>query len=234
EPDIDVLPDVSPDRGTGLTLSAQAVPLYHGETGRVVDDLKRWVADGWRVLIVFEGHGPAARAAEVIRDAGIGVRMDGPELTEGEVTIVTGGLEHGFVDPVARLAVLTGSDISGGRGSSTRDMRKMPSRRRNQIDPLELRAGDYVVHEHHGMGRYVERVQRTVNGADGEYLAIESAPSRRGHPGDRLYAPTDALDLLSRYVGGENPTLHKMGGADWKNAKARARKAVREIAAQLI
>jgi transcription-repair coupling factor (superfamily II helicase) len=235
EPDVDILPDVTPDQGVGLTLSAQAVPLYHGETGRVVDDLKRWVGDGWRVLLVFEGHGPAARAAEVIRDAGIGVRVDGVvDLTPGEVTVTTGALEHGFVDQVARLAVLTGSDISGGRGSSTRDMRKMPSRRRNTIDPLELRAGDYVVHEQHGIGRYVELVQRTVNGADREYLVIEYAPSKRGQPGDRLYAPTDALDLLSRYVGGENPTLHKMGGADWKNTKAKARKAVREIAAQLI
>jgi transcription-repair coupling factor (superfamily II helicase) len=234
EPDVDLLPDVSPDQGIALTLSAQAVPLYHGETGRVVDDLKRWAGDGWRVLLVFEGHGPAARAAEVIRDAGIGVHVDGAGLTEGEVTVTTGALEQGFTDPVARLAVLTGSDISGGRGSSTRDMRKMPSRRRNTIDPLELRAGDFVVHEQHGIGRYVELVQRTVNGADREYLVIEYAPSKRGQPGDRLYAPTDALDQLSRYVGGENPTLHKMGGADWKNAKAKARKAVREIAAQLI
>ena len=88
----------------------------------------------------------------------------------------------------------------------------MPSRRRNTIDPLELRAGDFVVHEQHGIGRYVEMVQRTVNGADREYLVIEYAPSKRGQPGDRLFVPTDSLDQLSRYVGGENPTLHKMGG----------------------
>src|ERR687885_2142206 len=113
-------------------------------------------------------------------------------------------------------------------------MRKMPSRRRNTIDPLELHAGDYVVHEQHGIGRYLELVQRTVNGADREYLVIEYAPSKRGQPGDRLFVPTDQLDQLSRYVGGEQPTLHKMGGADWQKSKARARKAVREIAAQLI
>src|ERR687885_544158 len=113
-------------------------------------------------------------------------------------------------------------------------MRKLPSRRRNQIDPLELRAGDYVVHEQHGIGRYVELVQRTVNGGDREYMVIEYAPSKRGQPGDRLFVPTDQLDQLSRYVGGEQPTLHKMGGADWQKSKARARKAVREIAAQLI
>jgi transcription-repair coupling factor (superfamily II helicase) len=228
---------IAPDLGRTIALSAQAVVLYHGETGRVVDDLKRWSGDGWRILLVFEGHGPAKRAAEVLRDSGLGVRVvssvdDAPAA--GEILVATGGLEHGFLDEASRLAVITGSDISGGRGASTKDMRKMPSRRRNTIDPLELRTGDYVVHEQHGIGRYVEMMQRTVNGADREYLVIEYAPSKRGQPGDRLFVPTDSLDLLSRYVGGESPTLHKMGGSEWKNAKARARKAVREIAAQLI
>src|SRR5919199_3211040 len=113
-------------------------------------------------------------------------------------------------------------------------MRKMPSRRRNTIDPLELHAGDYVVHEQHGIGRYVELVQRTVNGADREYLVIEYASSKRGQPGDRLFVPTDQLDQISRYVGGELPTLNKLGGSDWKNTKAKARKAVKQIAAELV
>src|SRR5439155_11170557 len=201
------------------------------------DDLKRWTAEAWRVVLVFEGHGPAQRAAEVLRDAGIGVSLvdSVPAVPEaGLVTVSTGSLGNGFLDDVSRLVLLTGNDISGGRGASTKDMRRMPSRRRNQIDPLELRAGDYVVHEQHGIGKYVEMVQRTVNGADREYLVIEYAPSRRGQPGDRLFVPTDQLDQLSRYVGGESPTLHKMGGSDWQKSKARARKAVREIAAQLI
>src|SRR5205823_8135225 len=81
---------------------------------------------------------------------------------------------------------------------------------------------------------YVEMVQRTVNGAEREYLVIEYGASKRNQPGDRLFVPTDSLDQLSRYVGGENPTLHKLGGSDWQKAKARARTAVREIAAQLI
>src|SRR5207237_10634073 len=90
------------------------------------------------------------------------------------------------------------------------------------------------VHERPGIGRDAAMGQRAVNGADREYIVIEYAPSKRGQPGDRLFVPTDSLDLLSRYVGGENPTLHKMGGSDWQKSKARARKAVREIAAQLI
>ncbi|MFD0820815.1 transcription-repair coupling factor, partial [Micromonospora zhanjiangensis] len=228
---------VTPDDGAALAAAAQPVPLYHGETNRLVDDLKRWTGDGWSVALVFEGHGPAQRAVEVLRDAGIGAASTETILTPpgpGELLVTCGGLNHGFVDPGRRLAVITGNDITGGRGSTTRDMRKMPSRRRNTIDPLELRAGDHVVHEQHGIGRYVELVQRKVNGADREYLVIEYAPSKRGQPGDRLFVPTDQLDQLSRYVGGEQPTLHKMGGSDWQKSKARARKAVREIAAQLI
>ncbi len=233
----DILPEIAPDAGRALTLAAQAVPLYHGETGRVADDLKRWSGDGWRVVLVFAGHGPAKRAVEVLRDSGLGVRnVSTVEVSPnaGQVVVTTGALEHGFTDDASRLAIVTGNDITGGRGASTRDLTRMPSRRRNQIDPLELRSGDFVVHEQHGIGRYIELVQRTVNGADREYLVMEYAPSKRGQPGDRLFVPTDALDQLSRYVGGETPTLHKMGGADWKQAKARARKAVREIAAELI
>ncbi|GGK91817.1 transcription-repair coupling factor [Mangrovihabitans endophyticus] len=229
--------EVSPDTGDAIALAAQPVPLYHGDTARLVTDLSEWAGDKWAVALVFEGHGTAQRATELLRDAGLGVtpRDALPDVVEpGQLLITCGSLNHGFVDSASRLAVITGNDISGGRGASTKDMRKMPSRRRNTIDPLELRAGDFVVHEQHGIGRYVELVQRKVNGADREYLVIEYAPSKRGQPGDRLFVPTDQLDQLSRYVGGEHPALHKMGGSDWQKSKARARKAVREIAAQLI
>jgi transcription-repair coupling factor (superfamily II helicase) len=110
----------------------------------------------------------------------------------------------------------------------------MPSRRRGGIDPLQLNPGDYIVHEQHGVGRYVEMTSRTVQGATREYLVIEYAPGKRGHPPDRLYLPTDQLDEVTRYVGGEAPALHRLGGADWAKTKGRARKAVREIAAELI
>src|SRR5207342_1324780 len=97
-----------------------------------------------------------------------------------------------------------------------------------------LETGDYIVHEQHGVGRYIEMVQRTVQGATREYLLVEYAPAKRGQPGDRLYVPTDQLDQVTRYVGGESPSLHRLGGADWQKTKGRARKAVKEIAAELI
>jgi len=132
-----------------------------------------------------------------------------------------------------------------------RQVKRLASRRKNVVDPLQLRAGDYVVHQTHGIGRFVELVQRevasgqrTARGPLGttvtadkvlrDYLVIEYAPSKRGMPGDKLYVPTDQLDLLTRYVGGESPALSKMGGSDWAAAKGRARKAVRDIAVELV
>ena len=155
----------------------------------------------------------------------------------GVVHVTTAALGRGFVADGLRFLLLTETDLTGqrgGTGSGTRDMRRMPSKRRNVVDPLQLHPGDLVVHEQHGVGRYLEMVQRTVQGAQREYLVIEYAPSRRGQPGDRLFVPTDSLDQVTRYVGGEQPQLNRMGGADWAKAKGRARKAVRQIAGELI
>jgi transcription-repair coupling factor (superfamily II helicase) len=99
---------------------------------------------------------------------------------------------------------------------------------------LELEAGAFVVHEQHGVGRYVELAKRTVAGAEREYLVLEYAASKRGQPADRLFVPMDQLDQVSRYLGGEHPSLDKLGGAEWSARKGRARKAARQIAGELI
>jgi transcription-repair coupling factor (superfamily II helicase) len=217
-------------------VAAQSVEGYRGETKRAVDDVRRWLHDGWRVVLVTEGRGPAERLVEVLRGEDVGARLE-PSLTDepeaSAALVTTGCLIGGFISEQLRLAVLTETDLAGARAAS-REERRLPSRRRNTIDPLQLAAGDFVVHEQHGVGRYGEMVQRTVQGATREYLVIEYAPSKRGHPGDRLYVPSDSLDQVTRYVGGEHPTLDKMGGGDWAKRKGRARKAVREIAAELI
>jgi transcription-repair coupling factor (superfamily II helicase) len=218
------------------TSAAVAAPEYRGETARALSDIRGWIHDGWRVVLVTEGHGSAERLVEVVKGADLGARLD-LELTEtpepGLVHVATGSIDHGFVLERARTVVLTETDMAGQR-STTRDMRRMPSRRRNMVDPLQLKVGDYVVHEAHGVGRYIEMVQRTVAGATREYLVIEYAASKRGQPGDRLFVPTDQLEQVTKYVGGESPSLHRLGGADWQKAKSRARKAVKEIAADLI
>jgi transcription-repair coupling factor (superfamily II helicase) len=219
-------------------INAQPAESYRGDTTRALADVRSWLAEGWRVVLVTEGHGPAQRLTEVLRDGGLGARLaDLPDPAAppeaGVPYVATGLVERGFVWPAVRAAVLTESDLAGQR-ASTKDMRRLPARRRGGIDPLQLRAGDYVVHEQHGVGRYVEMTSRTIHGATREYLVIEYAPGKRGQPPDRLYVPTDQLDEVTRYVGGEAPTLHRLGGADWAKAKGRARKAVRQIAGELI
>jgi transcription-repair coupling factor (superfamily II helicase) len=230
-------PDDSGDR-PAFRMEAVPAEAYRGDTGRVLGDVRRWLSEQWRVVLVTEGHGPAQRLAELLRGEGLGAHGAGdgglPAVPEpGIASVATGLLESGFVWPSVRLAVLAEADMAGQR-SGTRKDRRMPSRRRGGIDPLQLTPGDYIVHEQHGVGRYVEMTSRTVAGSTRDYLVIEYAPSKRGQPADRLYLPTDQLDEVTRYSGGEAPALHRLGGADWAKAKGRARKAVKDIAAGLI
>ncbi|WP_405742525.1 transcription-repair coupling factor [Streptomyces sp. NBC_01525] len=225
----------APDAGDTLTLGMHAPDAYRGDTARALADTKGWLADGWRTVYVTEGHGPAARTVEVLGGEGIAARLDAEltELAPSVVHVACGSLDTGFLDPELRLAVLTETDLSGQKAAA-KELGRMPARRRKTIDPLTLKAGDFIVHEQHGVGRYIEMVQRTVQGATREYLLVEYAPAKRGQPGDRLYIPTDQLEQVTKYVGGEAPTLHRLGGADWTKTKARAKKAVKEIAADLI
>ena len=142
----------------------------------------------------------------MLRGEGFGARLgDIDTAPEGGVPYVsTGELRQGFSWPAVRLALLTEADLAA-RGASrpgSRDERRLPAaRRRGGVDPLQLKAGDYVVHEQHGVGRFVELTSRTAAGATREYLVLEYAPARRGHPPDRLYVPTDQLDEVTKYVG---------------------------------
>lgn len=204
-------------------VDATASEVFRGDTERAMRAIADAAADGWTVVVVADTPGRAARLGELLAQADLA----------GRVGVVVADLTHGFRSPSLRLVVLTAGDLSGQRDVD-KSSRRMPARRRNQIDPLALTAGEYVVHDQHGVGRYVEMTQRTVGGARREYLVIEYAPGKRGQPGDRLFVPMDSLDQITRYVGGEAPALDRMGGADWARRKTSARKAVREIAAELI
>ncbi len=219
---------------TSLTVDAQEAPVWRGDTEAAIAAVAEAARTGRHTVLVADSPGLANRMLEVLTGADLPAVLDtGGPLPSGAVVVCIAELRHGFLLPAIGLAVFTAADLSGQRDTD-KSARKMPARRKNQIDPLELEAGDPVVHEQHGVGRYVELVTRTVAGATREYLVIEYAPSKRGQPADRLYVPMDQLHLVTRYVGGEAPTLDRMGGADWAKRTSRARKAVRQIAAELI
>ena len=228
--------DLAAESGETAIVSAfEAAPSYRGDADSAMADLRSWARDGWRVGLVFDGHGSAERAVERLGAAEVPARLTAHiGLDTGVVEVSTGHLLGGLVAPALRLAILGEADLTGQRGSLTKDTSRLPSRRRNAIDPIQLQAGDFVVHEQHGVGKYEEMVRRTINGGEREYLIISYAPAKRGQPPDRLFVPTDSLDQVTKYVGGESPTLNRLGGSDWAKTKGRARKAVREIAAALI
>lgn len=218
---------------------------HPGYSGRIIDavaDLQRRREAGWRTVITLSGPGAARHAAESLAEQGLPARyahplQDAPE--PGETLVTVGPFATGLLDEEQKVALVSERDMTGksGRARSGED-RRIPARRRNVVDPLQLRPGDYVVHAHHGVGRFVEMTSRTVGAgakrATREYLVIEYAASKRGQPGDRLYVPSDQLDQVTKYVGGEEPSLNRMGGSDWAKTKSRARRAIREIADELV
>ena len=214
----------SPDELTQANELAdfQAIPIYDGNIDNAIADISSWISDGFNLIFSATGAGILERYQALFRES----QITGVKFT-------TSSIEHGFINHQAKVALITEKDISGQR-TSNKDQARMPSRRKKAIDPLELKPGDYVVHEQHGVGKYIELVNRTVANVSREYLVIEYAASKRGQPADRLFVPTDTLEQITRYVGGEAPSVNRIGGSDWQNTKRRARKAVKQIAAELI
>lgn len=228
-----------------IRIDAAAVPSFQGQADGAIDYVGDKLKDGWTVAVVAAGHGLVERASEALGEHGFAARMvdEFPVETEtGVAYLLRASVEHGFELPETRFVLLSESEFYGrAAGYDTRQVKKLASRRKNVVDPLQLKAGDFVVHETHGIGRFVELVQRVVSTGgrnavknSREYLLVEYSPSKRGYPNDKLYVPTDQLDLLTRYVGGEAPALSKMGGSEWAAQKGRARKAVRDIAVELV
>jgi transcription-repair coupling factor (superfamily II helicase) len=207
-----------------------------GDIDRTIEVLRQGLEENRIVVFSTHGHGMLERYAGIFRGAELPVQIIENLTavpTKGSISLTTSIITHGFESADDQIFFMTERDLTGSKGS-VKDGDRMPSKRKQAIDPLELRSGDYVVHEQHGIGRYVELLERTVAGVTREYLIIEYAPAKRGQPGDRVFVPTDTLEQVSKYVGGEAPTVHRIGSGEWQKAKGRARKAVRQIAGELI
>lgn len=226
---------------TDYQVQAQPATSYQGDFTKASSDLAKLNHDGWTVAVTVPAEGAGRRLGQILGGADVPTRLQDrlEDLEAAVVHLVITPFDQGFIISRSKLAVLTEADLIGGKKrASTREMRKMPTRRRKGLDPLTLQPGDFVVHEQHGVGRFLEMVSRTAGkGAEEvkrDYLVLEYAASKRGQPADVLYVPTSSLDMVSKYSGSDQPRLSKMGGADWAKTKQKAQKAVQEIAAELV
>ena len=228
-----------------VRLDATAVPSFAGQPTGALDHVAGLLRDGWTVAVVAQGSGLVERAADVLAEKSLAARVvtEFPASPEAGVAyLLKASVEAGFEFADDKFALLSEAEFYGrSAGYDSRQVKKLAVRRKNVVDPLQLKAGDFVVHQTHGVGKFIELVQREVSSGgrnavkrSREFLVIEYAPNKRGYPGDKLFVPTDQLDLLTRYVGGEAPSLSKMGGSDWAATKTKARKAVRDIAVELV
>ena len=208
---------------------------YANKYEMVIADIEQWQKDGFQVIFTASGNGVLKRFSELLNGANLPNRFisDRNPLSQDVINLLQSNLKHGFVSQEYKFVIITDKDVTGQR-SSDKDLARMPSRRKKSIDPLQLKVGDFVVHEQHGVGRYLELINRSIAGVSREYLVIEYASSKRGQPADKLFVPTDTLEQVTKYVGGEAPSLHRIGGSDWQSSKRKARKAIKQIAAELI
>ncbi len=202
----------APEGPDVATVTASGWPPIVGEGEALVKLLHDLLADGYRLIVAADGAGSAARLAALLGDQGVA-----PD-------VVIEPLERGFLLPAVKLAVLAEADVTGRR----RAHRRARPRRQAQGFFDDLKPGDYVVHYQHGVARYGGMVKRAIGGVDRDYLLLEY----RGD--DRLYVPSDQIDAVRHYTGGESPTLSRMGGGEWQKAKAKVRSAVAEIAQELV
>ena len=214
-----------------LTVGATAWEPFLSDRSAWARKLGALVSDGWSVTVCADSGASATRLSSVLADEGLSVPVleaDGvppPDLAARGIRVVAAALERGFLLPCAKVGVLAEPDITGRRRAHR------PARARAR--PTEgffddLAPGDYVVHRQHGVARYAGMVTRTVNGASRDYLLL----CYRGD--DRLYLPSDQIEALTPYSGGEAPSLNRLGGSEWQRTRAKARAAVHEVAVELV
>ena len=200
-----------------------------GDGKGLADRLRGLLADRYRIVVAAEGAGSAQRLHGLLLDHELDFRVvlddPDPDFSKPGGYITVAPIHTGASIPSSKVAVIAEGDLTGRR----RAHRQARPRKRQGAGFFEdLKPGDYVVHYQHGVGRYAGMVKRTIGGVERDYLLLEY----KGN--DKLYIPSDQIDAIRQYVGGEAPPLHRMGGSDFAKAKARVRSAVREVAQELV
>ena len=217
---------------TLLNLLAKQLPSYGASLETAVSDLSHYLSEGFRTVVLVGSEQRALNLQALLREQKVKAAVDFQlhDLpAHGKAAIAVGGLSAGMEYPAGRLAVLTEGQALPGK----KRKQKPVTNRQKLSSYADLSPGDLVVHEHHGVGRFLEMTHMTVDGVEKDYVKIAYAGS------DVLYVPATQLDLVSKYIGGgedanEKRKLNKLGGTDWEKARTRAKKAVKDLAKGLI
>ncbi|MGI8427107.1 MAG: transcription-repair coupling factor [Actinomycetota bacterium] len=212
--------------GEGIDLDITGWEGHLGKPGDLVKALKG--VPGKATIAVAAGRS-ASRARDVLADAGMSLPIEEANPYHSAI-VESASLRSGFLlrfDSESALALVGEADLFGKRriAAATKGAPQTPARATALL--LQLVPGDYVVHETYGVGRYHGMITREVAGINRDYLLISY------HGDDRLYLPTEQLAAITRYTGGEAPKLNRLGSGEWEKSKARARKAVEDIAGEL-
>jgi transcription-repair coupling factor (superfamily II helicase) len=221
----------TPDGPDAPNVRASGWAPIVGDPGPLIARLVELIGDGWRVVIAADGEGSAGRIAELLRSGGIDLPVlphDGgpdPDLSRPGGSIVIAPIQRGCSLPDSRVALVAEADLTGRRRAHRRPR---PRKREGTGVFDDFQPGSFVVHHQHGVGRFEGMVKRSIGGVERDYLLL----AYKG--GDKLYIPSDQIDAVRPYIGGEAPSLHRLGGADFAKAKARVRSAVQEVAQELV
>lgn len=212
-----------------IAMPIRAIAPYNRNIDLLTDDLKGWLAEGISPLIMMSSSDKAGNIVESLKGRGlpaIYVR-EGKLLFPGKISVFSGELAAGFRPWGESWLLLNENDIFGVQ--KKRRLRHKQSGARIQFFS-EIKAGDYVVHAVHGIGRYVGVETLLVGDVHRDYLLLMYANE------DKLYVPVEQVGLLHKYVGteGQAPRLSRMGGADWKRITTKAKAAITELATELL
>lgn len=199
----------------GVDLGIEGWGPALGDPGRVARRAASLAGEGYRVAASAQGHGSLDRVLEVLTREGV---SPDPAVPDGPVS--------GFVFREGRVA-LVGEDDLFGRRRRSHEPPRLAGRSAGAF-ALELSPGDFVVHRVHGVARYGGMTRRRIGDAERDYLLLEYAKD------DRLFVPADQVDVVSKYVGGEEPRLHRLGTSDWVRTKSRVKRALRDMAGELV
>ncbi|MCI7125256.1 MAG: transcription-repair coupling factor [Agathobaculum sp.] len=206
---------------------ANQMNAYGGNLDMAAADIRAYTQQGRAVAVVCGSELRCRNMLDALTDAGLKATI-GDRLPKGGcVTVLEGMLSAGFEYPDLGLVVMTEGQVLARR-RKTQVKRSSRDRVKSYTD---LTPGDLVVHEHHGIGRFIGMERMTVDGAARDFVKIAFAGT------DFLYVPATSLDLISKYIGGGEPDkvrLNKLGGTDWSRAKTRAKAAAKELAEGLI